>query len=339
MDNAKIPIKFDIYDGEVLVRTEILTEQPIKVGKLSSSHLRIDDEDVSRMHAVVEAKGPDDVVVLDLGSASGTFVNGQRVTRQQLRSGDEIRFGRVRVVIDIPGQSVPVAADSSQYAATSRVRPADLGARSRRPAPVFKETTDDLDIEGKRCLEVLVMWGSNVLEVRHLTEAGTFTIGEGEGVDHFVPGNLVPEDPYPLAMTDGHEMVVNVPDGVVGEVMLDGQVFRLDELKAAGKLGPSRGASGSQSLKLPPRARCRLQFGHLTFLVSSVPAARTLPPPGIFQRTDGRFVGAVISAMVLHGLIFAVALSVPEDASKLALDGFDMNERWVEYILKPEMEK
>lgn len=338
MENAKLPIKFDIYEGATLVRTEILTEQTIKVGKLSSSHVRIDDEDVSRMHAVVEANGPDDVVVLDLGSASGTFVNGQRVTRQKLRSGDELRFGRVRVVIDIPGQSTAAPLDSASFSQTARVRPAELSKAARRPAPVFKETTDDLDEASKRCLEVLVMWGGNVLEVRHLTEAGTFTIGEAEKVDHFVPGGL-PQDPYPLAETDGHEMVVNVPDGIPGEVMLDGQVFKLEELKAAGKLGASRGVSGSQSLKLPSRARCRVQFGHLTFLIGNVPAAKTLPAPGLLARGEGRFIGGVLSALLLHGLFFGVAMSIPEDADRLALDGFDMSERWVEYVLKPEMEK
>lgn len=338
MENAKIPVKFDIYEGDALVRTEILTEQTIKVGKLSSSHVRIDDEDVSRMHAVVEANSPDDVVVLDLGSASGTFVNGQRVTRQRLRSGDELRFGRVRVVIDIPGQAQAAPAESEAYAQTSRVRPGDLGARGRRPAPAFQESTDDLDDAGKRCLEVLALWGGNILSVRHLTEDGKYTIGQADLVDHFVPVNF-PDDPYPLAVMESGEMVVNVPDGTAGEVMLDGQVFQLEELKAAGKLGTSRFVGASQALKLPSRARCRVQFGHLTFLVSSVPAARALPAPGIFARADSRFVGALVSALTLHGLFFAVAFSVPEDASRLALDGFDMSERWVEFMMKPEFEK
>ena len=48
------PVKFDIYDGDRIVRTEILSEAAIKIGKLSSSHVRLDDDSVSRMHAVVE---------------------------------------------------------------------------------------------------------------------------------------------------------------------------------------------------------------------------------------------------------------------------------------------
>ena len=44
MDTTSTPIKFDIYEGNALVRTEILAEQTIKIGKLSSSHVRIDDD-------------------------------------------------------------------------------------------------------------------------------------------------------------------------------------------------------------------------------------------------------------------------------------------------------
>ena len=57
MADAKVPLKFEIYKGDELVREEVLNQDVIKVGKLASSHLRIDDETVSRMHAVIEVNG------------------------------------------------------------------------------------------------------------------------------------------------------------------------------------------------------------------------------------------------------------------------------------------
>ena len=57
MADVKVPIKFEIYKGDALVREETLAQDVIKVGKLASSHLRIDDETVSRMHAVIEVTG------------------------------------------------------------------------------------------------------------------------------------------------------------------------------------------------------------------------------------------------------------------------------------------
>ena len=51
------PIKFDIYDGNQLVHSEIIADQSIKIGKLSSSHIRLDDDGISRMHSMVEVHG------------------------------------------------------------------------------------------------------------------------------------------------------------------------------------------------------------------------------------------------------------------------------------------
>ena len=59
-----VPLKFEIYKGGQLVRTEQLSQDIIKIGKLSSSHLRIDDESVSRMHAVIEIVGPQEIYVI-----------------------------------------------------------------------------------------------------------------------------------------------------------------------------------------------------------------------------------------------------------------------------------
>ena len=96
-----IPISFKIYSGDQLVRTESLTQDIIKVGKLQSSHLRIDDDNVSRMHAVIEVTSPTEVFIIDLGSASGTIVNGKKVNKAQLNSGDELTLGGSRVVVEI----------------------------------------------------------------------------------------------------------------------------------------------------------------------------------------------------------------------------------------------
>ena len=64
---GKIPLKFRIFKGDQLLREETLAQPVIKVGKLSSSHLRLDDDSVSRMHAVIEVSGPDDISIIDLG--------------------------------------------------------------------------------------------------------------------------------------------------------------------------------------------------------------------------------------------------------------------------------
>jgi len=99
MADGTVPIRFEIYKGDSLVREEVLAQDVIKIGKLASSHLRLDDETVSRMHAVIETTGPNEIHLVDLGSTRGTTVNGERITKARLQSGDEVMFGDCRVVV------------------------------------------------------------------------------------------------------------------------------------------------------------------------------------------------------------------------------------------------
>src|SRR5438046_2733799 len=104
-----IPLTFEIYKGGQLVRSETLTQDIIKIGKLSSSHLRIDDESVSRMHAVIEIVSPTEIYVIDLGSTKGTIVNGQKINKCRIQSGDEVVLGDTKLVIKV---GAPVASNT-----------------------------------------------------------------------------------------------------------------------------------------------------------------------------------------------------------------------------------
>jgi TonB family protein len=111
---VNVPLTFEIYridpKGDQYVRTETLTQDIIKVGKLSSSHLRIDDEAVSRMHAVIEIAGPGEIYIIDLGSTKGTLVNGQKVNKTKLQSGDQVVLGGTKLIVTV-GDPVASQAD------------------------------------------------------------------------------------------------------------------------------------------------------------------------------------------------------------------------------------
>jgi predicted component of type VI protein secretion system len=88
----------EVYRGDELVRTERFTREIIKIGRLSSAHLCLDDERISRIHSVIEV-GQDGASIIDMGSAEGTFVNGKRVSKGPLKQGDEIKLGGLRIVV------------------------------------------------------------------------------------------------------------------------------------------------------------------------------------------------------------------------------------------------
>src|ERR1041385_5292933 len=103
MAGAKVPLTFRIFKGDQLLREERLSLSVIKLGKVPSAHLKLDDETVSRMHAIIEVNGPGDVSIIDLGSTKGTFVNGQKVNKAKLQSGDTIVVGETRIELTIGG--------------------------------------------------------------------------------------------------------------------------------------------------------------------------------------------------------------------------------------------
>jgi pSer/pThr/pTyr-binding forkhead associated (FHA) protein len=83
----------------------------LMVGRSSDADVCIPIEEISRQHAKLQSAASG-IVVEDLGSANGTFVNDQRVhTPTLLKAGDEVRFDTVRFLLVSPAQeTAPVSA-------------------------------------------------------------------------------------------------------------------------------------------------------------------------------------------------------------------------------------
>ena len=107
---AKVALTFALYQGDQLVRRDTIAQDIVKVGKDPRSHLRVDDELASRMHAVIEVASPADITLIDLGNEPGTLVNGQRVNKCKVRPGDQIQIGSTLIVLE----AAEVAAAAAQ---------------------------------------------------------------------------------------------------------------------------------------------------------------------------------------------------------------------------------
>lgn len=64
----------------------------VTVGRVPQCEIHLDDQAVSRRHCTIEARGRE-LLVADLGSANGTFVNERSIKSSMVRGGDVIRVG------------------------------------------------------------------------------------------------------------------------------------------------------------------------------------------------------------------------------------------------------
>ena len=69
------------------------------IGRTAHADFIVDAALVSRLHCRLTASAPDQLVVEDLDSTNGILVNGERVTRSPLRTGDVLTVGRVAFTV------------------------------------------------------------------------------------------------------------------------------------------------------------------------------------------------------------------------------------------------
>ena len=90
---------FAIFRGSRLVRRVTLDEPVLKIGRVEGAQLHIEDNEVARMHAVIEVEG-DNMTIIDLGSQNGTWVDGERVNKREITLGSRILVGQTTIVVE-----------------------------------------------------------------------------------------------------------------------------------------------------------------------------------------------------------------------------------------------
>jgi adenylate cyclase len=87
-----MPFKLMSTDGSQTF--ELRSGALLIVGRAPASDIPVIDPTISRRHAEVESTD-DAVIVRDLGSSNGTFLNGTRIDEAEVSPGDVVTFGKV----------------------------------------------------------------------------------------------------------------------------------------------------------------------------------------------------------------------------------------------------
>lgn len=123
MAKISTPILLQITREGMDPQVEEFNEHIIKIGKLSSVNLRLDDPNVNRIHAVIEVTAEEEAQIIDMGSSKGTRVNDKRVHKSRLVTGDQIQLGDTFLSIHIGESAVALAKNGPAEEAAPEMPP------------------------------------------------------------------------------------------------------------------------------------------------------------------------------------------------------------------------
>lgn len=119
----------EILDGDRAGDVLSVGDAALRVGRKPGNDLVLADEKTSGVHCEI-APEDDRLVLRDLGSTNGTFLDGKRVTEVVLTPGDTFTVGRLRVQFREEGAAA--AADGDDFS----VRTLDAARLQRRSSPI-----------------------------------------------------------------------------------------------------------------------------------------------------------------------------------------------------------
>src|SRR6185369_14176608 len=83
-------------------RSHELKAERTTIGRVEDNTFQIPDASVSSHHCKVLLKG-NEVVIRDLNSTNGTFINGHQITEATLKPSQILRLGQVEVRLESDG--------------------------------------------------------------------------------------------------------------------------------------------------------------------------------------------------------------------------------------------
>lgn len=153
------------YQGKMIRQYTVEYGRPLSIGRNEKNDVIIGNLAVSGFHARVEFR-ENNVVVSDLESKNGTYVNGNRIKKAVLTNGDELGVGKHQLLFsehraDVTFQETPLTAtkagslDVTMAIDTSELkngRQKELKGVSAKPLPILvfkKGGKGRIELEGR----------------------------------------------------------------------------------------------------------------------------------------------------------------------------------------------
>ena len=116
-------------------KTYELKVEKTTVGRLEDNAFQIAEPSISSHHCEVLLRG-NDIVVKDLNSTNGTFINGEKVSETALKHGQILRLGQVEMRLEVTPAAAPGKIPLAQ---TRPIQGVKLNELEQGAKPVFEK--------------------------------------------------------------------------------------------------------------------------------------------------------------------------------------------------------
>ena len=203
-----LTLNFEIYRGDDLLFKEQISAESVTIGKGPAAMLRIEDDTLADLQAVINLSDEGTVQILDL-VGSGTKVNGNEIVNSELVSGDNIEIGEIRILVEMEGEVTatnPTVADEDDEVTDASVHTVgDIDFSQKSEQEILEEDISEdvmafimrsgtaqsdvgIDRSKPQVLEVAEIWGDVIMDVRHFRGGQNVTLGTSTGFKWYILG-------------------------------------------------------------------------------------------------------------------------------------------------------
>jgi pSer/pThr/pTyr-binding forkhead associated (FHA) protein len=129
-------------------RSHELNADRTTIGRIEDNAFQIAEQSISSHHCEVLLRG-NDVVIKDLDSTNGTFINDEKITEGVLKLGQTLRLGQVELRLDTGATGVPATSATSASSAAPTAPPTKKATKAIQSGGV---KLSDLESSGGRSL-------------------------------------------------------------------------------------------------------------------------------------------------------------------------------------------
>ena len=360
-----VPLTLKVFKGDQLIATKDYDRDIIKIGRLSSAHLCLDDEKVSRIHSVIEVSPDGALSIIDMGSVEGTFVNGKRVNKGVLAYGDEIKVGETTIKVEkanpaavaavVPTIAPVVAAGGATIdtsgAVTAVNRPALIQPPIAPQAPVIGTAAKTVQNEengevvrarprrrkgtGPLGVELRFLWGDQMVGeyFLHPNRERVFRVGSAKGVDFEMGDNKLGVPAFELLRFGKGGATLRFTGKMNGELQRKSgdEVMTLEDAK---KRGVAQNEGDAVTLNLANDDFAWVDLGGVTVEIFFQPAPKAVFVP-FTESVDFTVLNIFLVMFFLAALFVISAANRDAEGDEFADDLNDSNARIAKLLIKP----